>query len=124
MAAALVRLPSPLRDGCSSGIGWHLFLGYLLMSVAIPPYCSGQFQALLLVLLEQKKYAIVAIPPYCLGQFQVWWEYFLSCYSSTCRNPTVLLRAIPRTYTSSRSTEQPRRNPTVLLRAIPRRVSR
>ncbi len=63
--------------------------------VAIPPYCSGQFQGSLGGA-GGCRVKRVAIQPYCSGQFQ-------ACYSSCANNavffclyPTVLLRAIPR----------------------------
>ena len=115
--------------------------------VAIPPYCSGQFQGLFGIPVPPQTVRLsrnptvllraiprttracstapasaVAIPPYCSGQFQG--RVAAAPHRETCarRNPTVLLRAIPRKSTDRRCHEAQGkgRNPTVLLRAIPR----
>src|ERR1044071_426155 len=44
-------------------------------AVAIPPYCSGQFQVER-TLSKVNEAISVAIPPYCSGQFQVWVSQF------------------------------------------------
>ena len=91
------------------------------VEVAIPPYCSGQFQAEEAFLtsgtniFESQSHRTAQGDSKAASHRQP-----RRCRS--CRNPTVLLRAIPRATTCRWSTFcATRRNPTVLIRAIPRR---